>query len=1441
MDAGQARAEDTLVSAAASVVINEIHYDPRLNNADLEYVELANGGPVAVDLTGWSLGEGIDFLFPQGTQLPPGGYLVVARTPEALRQFYGTSALGPFAGKLSNEADELVLRDRSGQIVDEVAYVMGFPWPTPNDDTDQSIGLTNVTTDNASGAAWRSSAPTPGRANTALFGNPPPFVEAVSHTPAAPRSSDTVTINARITDPDGVASVRLWLQRVLPGHYIRINDPQYQTEWVSVPMQPAGSDTYTAQTPPDMRVNRTLVRYRVEAIDSGGRSVMTPYSDDPQPNFAYFVYDGPAPWRGAINPDGRSSSKQRVQTYDFGQMRPLPVYNLLARQSDIEDSQFIPNSTLPGGYMGSDYPWRGTLVVDGVVYDHIRFRARGGEYRYSAGKNHWKFDFLRGHGFQAYDDYGKPYPVKWDNINFSAVLQHAQRRFRGEQGMFESLAYRLFNLAGVPASNTHFLHFRVIDHWNAEGATQYDGDFWGLYLGIENLDGQFLENHDLPDGNLYDMRDWTGDLDNLGDRGVSDKSDLDAFMNAYTWARPDAAWWRQNFDLHGYYRFRSILEAVHHYDVHQGKNYYYYLNPETNRWSILPWDLDLTWSEMMFGLGAEPFRDRVLAIPEFNVAYQNHLRELRDLLFNPEQMFPLIDETAAIINTPADGLAMVDADRALWDFNPILVSPYVSDDRGMNGKFYEIAPDHAFTGMVQLMKEYVARRAGWIDQALLTDGAMPYTPSLSYVGPAGYPADQLRVRASGFGDPQGGDTFGAMQWRAAEIVRPGLPGYMENSRWRYEIEATWLSPALTKLNAETTVPQGACRPGLLCRVRVRMMDTSGRWSHWSAPVEFVAGSPSPDANINLQISELMYKPGPVDLLPSQELEFLELTNTGATPIDLSNMRFSEGIEYRFAPGATLAPGAQLVLANHARYFEAYYGFAPFGKYDKDLSNQGERIVLLNAFGAPVINLLYSDDSAWPEAADGQGASLVALGGNPNDPSAWRASTAIGGSPGAPDPAPVVINEVETDPVTGSVTKVELFNPSAYGADIGGWQLTTAAVSARRTRTAAVVPQSTRIADRTTIAPNSYAVVDVPANLLLLGDGQNAVTLLAAGMDGRLAGYAHRADLALPLTPASIGRLVTSDGREHFVAQVSPTFGGANAGALPPLLAISAISVNPTDGIQWFEVTNATSDTMQLYNADDLLQNWLLPGAAYPLPTGAELPAGGRVLITSAEPSDLCLSTRIPPGLRVLGPLPLPLANQGMDLMLLRPMTFGASRAYGEVDSVYYRSQAPWPPLVADVVLTRKELAGFSDEPLNWQVSTVEGLSGLAALQPGTLAPNAPADLCSFDAFVNSLGQLEVRWVAKPLGNTVGFRLLRAPLDDLETRIVVASYPAAETDQSVAQVSSPDHVQVVDGQADPLKKYVYWLQGMKSDGSAHDIAMTTVRPKVTLTYVPYVAP
>ena len=99
-------------------------------------------------------------------------------------------------------------------------------------------------------------------------------------------------------------------------------------------------------------------------------------------------------------------------------------------------------------------------------------------------------------------------------LNFSAYIQQGNYLHRGEHGMFEAVGFKLFNLTGVEA-HTHWVHFRIIDEADENRATQYDGDFWGLYLTIEQMDGRFLDEHNLPDGsNTYKMEGGSGDLNN---------------------------------------------------------------------------------------------------------------------------------------------------------------------------------------------------------------------------------------------------------------------------------------------------------------------------------------------------------------------------------------------------------------------------------------------------------------------------------------------------------------------------------------------------------------------------------------------------------------------------------------------------------------------------------------------------------------------------------------------------------------------------------------------------------------------------------------------------------------------------------------------------------------------------------------------------------------
>ena len=244
------------------------------------------------------------------------------------------------------------------------------------------------------------------------------------------------------------------------------------------------------------------------------------------------------------------------------------------------------------------------------------------------------------------------------------------------------------------------MHFRVVDEAAEVGATQYEGDFWGLYLSLEQMDGRFLDEHGLADGNLYKMDQGSGDagpgggaLNNQGPTQPSNNSDLVAFVNAYR-TRPQEPWWRQNVNLTSYYGFRCTVEGIHHGDMEGGKNWFFYHDPVTDQWTIMPWDLDLTWANNMYGGGADEFtRNGVFSNTNANLAieYNNRQREFFDLLYNSDQGYQMLDDLANIIDPPTGGPTFVGADRAMWDYNPIMTSGNVYGGKSGAGRFYQRA------------------------------------------------------------------------------------------------------------------------------------------------------------------------------------------------------------------------------------------------------------------------------------------------------------------------------------------------------------------------------------------------------------------------------------------------------------------------------------------------------------------------------------------------------------------------------------------------------------------------------------------------------------------------------------------------------------------------------------------------------------------------------
>lgn len=141
------------------IVINEIMAKPPSEHDDGEFVELVNQGSNPVDLSGWTFTDGISHVFPEGTTLAAGQYLVLAKNPAWMTANYPglTNVRGPFGGTLRNRGEQLRLEDGRGNLADVVDYKQGGQWPVGAGGEGSSLELMNPAMDNSQASSWRAS------------------------------------------------------------------------------------------------------------------------------------------------------------------------------------------------------------------------------------------------------------------------------------------------------------------------------------------------------------------------------------------------------------------------------------------------------------------------------------------------------------------------------------------------------------------------------------------------------------------------------------------------------------------------------------------------------------------------------------------------------------------------------------------------------------------------------------------------------------------------------------------------------------------------------------------------------------------------------------------------------------------------------------------------------------------------------------------------------------------------------------------------------------------------------------------------------------------------------------------------------------------------------------------------------------------------------------
>lgn len=159
---------------AVQLVITEIHYHPdsESDNGTLEeFVEIYNAGNSAIDLSGYILSKGIQFIFPEGSSIVPHEYIVITPNADSYKN-RGFQVFSWTWGKLDNGGESIELTDANGNHLDFVQYGDQSPWPRQADGEGYSLSLLNPSLDNADPMNWKPSIELGGTPGAVNFSNP---------------------------------------------------------------------------------------------------------------------------------------------------------------------------------------------------------------------------------------------------------------------------------------------------------------------------------------------------------------------------------------------------------------------------------------------------------------------------------------------------------------------------------------------------------------------------------------------------------------------------------------------------------------------------------------------------------------------------------------------------------------------------------------------------------------------------------------------------------------------------------------------------------------------------------------------------------------------------------------------------------------------------------------------------------------------------------------------------------------------------------------------------------------------------------------------------------------------------------------------------------------------------------------------------------------------
>lgn len=317
------------------------------------------------------------------------------------------------------------------------------------------------------------------------------------------------------------------------------------------------------------------------------------------------------------------------------------------------------------GVFGLDLPWSAAdLTFGDLAFHNVGARFKG-----------------NGTFINAQRTYKRPFKIELNKfVKSQLIAGRATLNFHNLTAdascMSDTLGYEFFRDAGVPASRTAFARLRL----TIDG--RFDDRLLGLYVLVENPDTDWAEEQFGTKGIAlfkpvtYELfKDLGGDWSAY--EGIYDPKTkikpkqsrrLIALARLVTHADDVefAAHVGDFVDLEEFARFLACQVLLSNYDgpLSNGQNFLLYLDPRTERFGFIPWDLDQAWGEFPFTgslaqkerasiwhpwVGENRFLDRMLKAAAVRERYRRELERIRTSLFLPDRLNQKVDKLVPLL------------------------------------------------------------------------------------------------------------------------------------------------------------------------------------------------------------------------------------------------------------------------------------------------------------------------------------------------------------------------------------------------------------------------------------------------------------------------------------------------------------------------------------------------------------------------------------------------------------------------------------------------------------------------------------------------------------------------------------------------------------------------------------------------------------------------